>query len=53
LRNVSVSIVIQNITDRASPYEYKITTGGGLPCACDVFQGLFGRMVSMRLQKSF
>jgi iron complex outermembrane receptor protein len=53
LRNVSVQLVIQNITDRSAPYEYKITTGGGLPCACDVFQGLFGRMVSMRLQKQF
>jgi hypothetical protein len=53
LRNVNIQLVIQNITDRDSPYAYKITTGGGLPCACDVFQSLFGRMVSMRLQKSF
>ena len=53
LRNVSIQIVVQNITDRDSPYSYKITTGGGLPCACDVFQSLFGRMISMRLQKTF
>jgi iron complex outermembrane receptor protein len=53
LRNVSIQIVVQNITDKTAPYEYKITTGGGLPCACDVFQSLFGRMVSMRLQKTF
>jgi outer membrane receptor protein involved in Fe transport len=53
LRNVSIQVVVQNIMDRDSPYAYKITTGGGLPCACDVFQSLFGRMVSMRLQKTF
>jgi outer membrane receptor protein involved in Fe transport len=53
LRNVSVQLVVQNIMDRDSPYAYKITSGGGLPCACDVFQSLFGRMVSLRLQKTF
>jgi len=53
LRNVSIQIVVQNITDKTAPYAYKITTGGGLPCACDVFQSLFGRMVSLRVQKTF
>jgi hypothetical protein len=53
LRNVSVQIVVQNIMDKHAAYEYKITTGGGLPCACDVFQSLFGRMISMRVQKTF
>jgi iron complex outermembrane recepter protein len=53
LRNISVQLVVQNVTDKHSPYEYKITTGGGLPCACDVFKSLFGRMISLRLQKTF
>jgi hypothetical protein len=53
LRNVNLSLVIQNITDRSSPYMYKINTSGGLPCACDVFKDLFGRMISMRVQKTF
>ena len=53
LRNISANIVIQNIMDRVSPYEYKINTGGGLPCACDVIKSLFGRMVSLRVQKQF
>ena len=53
LRNVSVQLVVQNITDKTAPYEYKITTGGGIPCACDIIKSLFGRMISMRLQKKF
>ena len=53
LRNISVQLVVQNITDKTAPYEYKITTGGGFPCACDVFKSLFGRMISVRLQKTF
>ena len=31
LRNVSVQLVVQNITDKTAPYEYRITTGGGFP----------------------
>jgi iron complex outermembrane recepter protein len=53
LRNVSVQLVIQNIMDRSSPYEYRISTGGGNPCACDIIKSLFGRVISLRLQKEF
>jgi iron complex outermembrane receptor protein len=53
LRNISVNMVVQNVMDRDSPYMYKINTSGGLPCACDVFKSLFGRMISMRVQKTF
>jgi hypothetical protein len=53
LRNITVNIVVQNITDRDSPYGYKINASGGLQCACNVFESLFGRMVSLRVQKAF
>ena len=53
LRNVSVQLVVQNIMDKSSPYEYRITTGGGNPCACDIIKSLFGRVISLRLQKEF
>jgi len=53
LRNVSLQLVVQNIMDRSSPYEYRISTGGGNPCACDVIKSLFGRVISIRLQKEF
>jgi outer membrane receptor protein involved in Fe transport len=53
LRNVSLQLVVQNIMDKSSPYEYRIATGGGNPCACDVIKSLFGRLISVRLQKEF
>jgi iron complex outermembrane receptor protein len=53
LRNISVQLVVQNIMDKSAPYEYRIATGGGNPCACDIIKSLFGRLVSVRLQKQF
>jgi iron complex outermembrane receptor protein len=53
LKNVSLQLVIQNITDKSAPYEYRIATGGGNPCACDIIKSLFGRVISVRLQKEF
>lgn len=53
LRNLGIQVVIQNLMDKEAAYGYKINTSGGLPCACDVFQGLFGRMITLRLQKVF
>jgi iron complex outermembrane receptor protein len=53
LRNVSVQLVVQNITDKEAPYMYKINAQGGFQCACDVFKSLYGRMISLRLQKTF
>ncbi len=53
LRNVSLQLVVQNIMDKTAPYEYRITTGGGNPCACDIIKSLFGRVISIRLQKEF
>jgi hypothetical protein len=53
LRNVSFQLVVQNIMDKSAPYEYRITTGGGNPCACDIIKSLFGRVISVRLQKEF
>jgi len=38
LRNVSVQLVVQNITDRDAPYMYKINAQGGFQCACDGFK---------------
>jgi hypothetical protein len=53
LRNVSVQLVVQNITDRDAPYMYKINAQGGFQCACDVFKSLYGRLISLRVQKTF
>ena len=53
LRNVSIQLVVQNITDKTAPYAYKVTAQGGFQCGCDVTKGLFGRIISVRLQKTF
>ena len=53
LRNISVQLVVQNLMDKDSPYQYRISTGGGNPCACDIIKSLFGRVISIRLQKEF
>jgi iron complex outermembrane receptor protein len=53
LRNISVQLVVQNITDKDAPYMYKINAQGGFQCACDVFKSLYGRIISLRVQKNF
>jgi iron complex outermembrane receptor protein len=53
LRNVSIQLVVQNLTDKTSPYAYKVTAQGGFQCGCDVTKSLYGRMISLRLQKTF
>ena len=53
LKNVSLQLVVQNLMDKDSPYQYRISTGGGNPCACDIIKSLFGRTISIRLQKEF
>ena len=50
---MSLQLVVQNIMDKTAPYEYRIATGGGNPCACDIIKSLFGRVISIRLQKEF
>jgi outer membrane receptor protein involved in Fe transport len=53
LRNISLQLVVQNIMDKHPSYQYRIATGGGAPCACDLLQNLYGRIVSLRVEKTF
>jgi hypothetical protein len=50
LRNIAI---VQNVMDRHASYEYRISTGGGNPCACDLLYSLYGRVISLRLQKTW
>jgi hypothetical protein len=36
LRNIGVQIVVQNLLDKHGAYMYRISTGGGNPCTCDL-----------------
>jgi len=53
LRNINVQLVAENITDKTSPFAYKATQGGGFQCGCDVTKALYGRLISVRVQKTF
>ena len=53
LKHISVQLIVQNLTNRISPFEYRIATGGGNPCACDILKGLYGRTFQMRVVKTW
>jgi iron complex outermembrane receptor protein len=53
LRNIGIQLVIQNITDRRSAYAYRIATGGGNPCTCDILNSIQGRTISLILTKEW
>ncbi len=53
LKHVSLQLIVQNVMDRASPFEYRVATGGGNPCACDITKGLYGRAFQVRIVKTW
>jgi len=53
LKHIGIQLIVQNITDRVSPYEYRIASGGGNPCACDVLKSLYGRRYQLRVLKTW
>ncbi len=53
LRNIGVQLVIQNILDRESPFEYRIAGGGGSPAAMDILKSNLGRTISLIVTKQW
>ena len=53
LKHISLQLIVQNIMDRESPFEYRVATGGGNPCACDITKGLYGRAFQVRVVKTW
>jgi hypothetical protein len=53
LRNIGIQVVIQNITDRRSPFEYRISTAGGQPAAMDTLKSNLGRTISFIVTKQW
>jgi iron complex outermembrane receptor protein len=53
LRNIGVQIVIQNVLDKNGQYQYRISTGGGNPCTCDIQKSLQGRTISLIVTKQW
>jgi outer membrane receptor protein involved in Fe transport len=53
LRNIGVQIVVQNLLDRHGAYMYRISTGGGNPCTCDLQFPQTGRLISLIVTKQW
>ena len=53
LRNIGIQLVVQNITDRRSAYGYRISSGGGNPCTCDILSSIQGRTISLIVTKEW
>jgi hypothetical protein len=53
LRNIGVQLVVQNIMDRHGSYQYRISTGGGNPCTCEINKSLQGRTISLIVTKEW
>jgi len=53
LRNIGIQLTIENLTDRLPAFEYRISTGGGNPSTFDILKSLYGRVVGIRLTKTW
>jgi len=53
LRNIGVQLVVQNIADKHGSYQYRISTGGGNPCTCEINKSLQGRTISLIVTKEW
>jgi iron complex outermembrane receptor protein len=53
LRNIGVQLVIQNLLDKHNAYGYRISTGGGNPCTCDILRSNIGRQISVIVTKQW
>jgi iron complex outermembrane receptor protein len=53
LRNIAIQVVIQNIMDRHSPFEYRLSGGAGTPAAMDILKSNLGRTISLIVTKQW
>jgi len=53
LKHIGIQLNVDNIMDRTPPFEYRISTGGGNPSAFDILKNIFGRVISVRVTKTW
>jgi len=53
LRNIGIQLTVDNIMDRQPAFEYRISTGGGNPSAFDILKNLYGRLIGVRVTKTW
>lgn len=53
LKNIAIQLVVEDITDRHPPFEYRTGTGGGNPSAFDITKGDQGRTIDLIVTKTW
>ncbi len=53
LKHIGVQLVVQDLLDKHSPFEYRIGTGAGNPAAMDILKPDYGRQISVILTKTW
>ncbi len=53
LKNIGIQLVIEDITNRLPPFEYRISTGGGNPAAFDILKSDQGRTFDLIVTKTW
>ena len=53
LKDLGVQLVVSNLMNKHSPFEYRIGTGGGNPAAMDILKPNNGRTISLILTKTW
>ena len=53
LKNISLQLTVDNLMDRQPAFEYRISTGGGNPSAFDILKNLYGRVIGVRVTKTW
>ena len=53
LKHISIQLTVENLFDRTPPFEYRIATGGGNPSAFNILQNIYGRVIGVRLTKTW
>jgi outer membrane receptor protein involved in Fe transport len=53
LKHLGIQLVVTNLLDKHSPFEYRIGTGGGNPSAMDILKPNNGRTISLILTKTW
>jgi outer membrane receptor protein involved in Fe transport len=53
LKNISIQLTADNLLDKHPAFEYRISTGGGNPSAFDILKSLYGRIIGLRVTKTW
>ena len=53
LESLGIQLTVENVLDKHAAYEYRIATGGGNPAAFDILKNIYGRVVGVRVTKTW